>query len=190
MLELVPECCKTQKMYVKAFNNSFLALIYFLDWCKTQEMCGRIVSDGLFSIRYFPDQFKTEQMCNEALDDCLAALKFVPDWLLKVKWLKTYYCFYADENILYFNEDSGNVIFSCNGMGILYIRLNNINVDDINYDAYDPDTNILVRLLAWHIKFENCKALKKELNEELMEIAWHPKRCWNFCMSQDEKKNI
>ena len=27
----------------------------------------------------------------------------------------------ADENILYFNDDSGNVVFSCNEMGILNI---------------------------------------------------------------------
>ena len=23
-----------------------------------------------------------------------------------------------------------------------------------------------------------------------MPIAWHPKRCWNFCLSEDEKKEI
>ena len=28
------------------------------------------------------------------------------------------------------------------------------------------------------------------MNEELMPIAWHPKRWWNFCMSEDEKKEI
>ena len=28
---------------------------------------------------------------------------------------------YADENILYFNEDSSNVVFNSNGMGILNI---------------------------------------------------------------------
>ena len=61
--------------------------------------------------------------------------------------------FYADENILYFNEDSGNVVFTCNGTGILNIDLNNINLDDTNYDEDDPDTIILVRLLASHIKF-------------------------------------
>ena len=61
--------------------------------------------------------------------------------------------FYADENTLYFNEDSGNVVFTCNGMGILNIDLDNINLDDINYDEDDPDTIILVRLLVSHIKF-------------------------------------
>ena len=84
---------------------------------------------------------------------------------------------YADENILYFNEDSSNVVFNCNGMGILNIDLKNINLNDINYEEDDPDTIILIRPLAWYIKFEKRKTLKKELKEELMPIVWHPKRC-------------
>ena len=58
---------------------------------------------------------------------------------------------YADENILYFNEDSAN------GMGILNMNINNINLHDANYDEDDPDAIILVRLLIWHIKFEKRK---------------------------------
>ena len=38
--------------------------------------------------------------------------------------------------------------------------MNNINLDN-NFDEDDSDTNILVRLLAWHIKFEKRKELKK-----------------------------
>ena len=45
-------------------------------------------------------------------------------------------------------------------MGILSIDLNNISIDN-NFDEDDPGTIILVTLLAWHIKFEKCKALKK-----------------------------
>ena len=42
-------------------------------------------------------------------------------------------------------------------MGILNIDLNNFNLDDTNYEKDDPDTIILIRLLAWHIKFKpNC----------------------------------
>ena len=66
---------------------------------------------------------------------------------------------YADENILYFNEDSGDVVFDCNETGILNIDLNNISRDS-NFDEYDPDTVILVRLLTWYIEFEKRKELK------------------------------
>ena len=46
------------------------------------------------------------------------------------------------------------------------------------------------RLLAWHIKFGKIKTLKKMISEELMPIAQHPKRWWNFCMSEYEKKEM
>ena len=45
-------------------------------------------------------------------------------------------------------------------MGIVNTDLNNINLDN-NFDEDDPDTIILMRLLAWHIKFEKSKELKK-----------------------------
>ena len=32
---------------------------------------------------------------------------------------------------------------------------------DKNLDEDDPDTIIHIRLLAWHIAFENCNAVKK-----------------------------
>ena len=60
---------------------------------------------------------------------------------------------YADENILYFDEDSDNAIFNCNGMDNLNKYLNNINFDN-NFDEDDLDTIIYVRLLAWRITFE------------------------------------
>ena len=96
---------------------------------------------------------------------------------------------YADENILSFNEDSGNAVFNCNEMGIFNIDLNSINLHN-NFDEDDPDTAFLTRLLAWHIKFEKCKELKKNVTEELMPVAWHPNRWWDWCVSEDEKKEI
>ena len=66
-------------------------------------------------------------------------------------------------------------LFSCNEMGILNIDLNNINLDN-NFDEDDYDNIILIRLLAWHIKFEKRKALRKNISEELMPILWRPKR--------------
>ena len=130
-------------------------------------------------------------MCDKVVDDCLAALKFVPDWFVTSKMIKILFTsLYADENILYFNEDSGNVIFICKGMDILNIGLNNINFDDTSYDEDDADTIIHVRLLVWHIKLEKGKELKKTMSEELMPTAWHSKRRWTFSMSEDEKKDI
>ena len=103
-------------------------------------------------------------------------MKLILDMFVTTKMIKELFTtLYADENILYSNEDSGNVVFSCSEMSILNINLNNINLDN-NFDEDDPDTIIHTRLLAWHIKFEKREALKKELNEVLMPITWHPKR--------------
>ena len=54
---------------------------------------------------------------------------------------------YGDENIIEFNQDSANVIFSCNEIAIFNKDLNNISLDN-NFDEYDGDTIILIRLLA------------------------------------------
>ena len=39
-------------------------------------------------------------------------------------------------------------------MGIINIDLNNSKLDVTNHDEGDPDTIVLIRLLAWLIKFE------------------------------------
>ena len=133
-------------------------------------MCERVVSEDPFLIVYCPDKYKNKKMCDEAVDDSLAALKLILDWFVTSQMIKELYTvLYADENILYFNEDSGNVTFCCNEMGILDIGFNNINVDN-NFYEHDPDTIILTRLLAWHVKFEKRKRLKNKISEELMPI--------------------
>ena len=114
---------------------------------------------------------KLKRMCDEAVDDSPAALKCIPDWLVSSKMVKNLLsALYADD-IVYFNEDFGEALFSRNEMGILGIYLNNIKLDYTNYDEDDLETIIHIRLLAWDIKFEKHKALKKELNEELMLIT-------------------
>ena len=74
-------------------------------------------------------------------------------------------------------------------MAIVNIDLNDINLDD-NFDKDDPDTITLIRLLACRIKFEKRKELKKKTSEELMPVAWHPRRWWDFCVPEDERKEI
>ena len=127
-------------------------------------------------------------MCDKAVDGCLAALNFILDWFVAGKMMKIYFTdLYADETILYFIEDSSNVPFICNGMGILNTGLNNIDLDT-NFEEDDPDAIIIIRLLAWDIKSEKRKPFKKKLNEKLMPAAWHPKRWWDFSVSENEGK--
>ena len=90
----------------------------------------------------------------------------IPDWFVTSKMIKELFtALYADENILHFNENSGNLIFSCNDMGVLNIDLNNINLDN-KCQEDDSDTIIHIRLLAWLIKSKKRKANKKKVNGE------------------------
>ena len=190
-IKFVPKCFMTQEICEKAVNRCVFVFNSIPNQYKTQEMCNSIICEDPFSIRYISDRYKTQQMCDKAVDNCLAALKLVPDWFVISKTIKTLFTvFYADENILYLNEDSSNVIFYCNEMNILNLNINNINIDDTNYEEVDPNTIILISFLSWHIKFVKRKELKKYISEELIAIAWHPNRWWEWCLSEDEKKEI
>ena len=47
-----------------------------------------------------------------------------------------------DNDILYFDEDSDNVIFSSGEMVIVSVDLDNISLDDVTFDEDDPKTII------------------------------------------------
>ena len=154
---------------------------------KTQEMHDISVSGDPVLIAYCSDKYKTQRMCDETVHDFLAASELIRDWFVTSKMIKELYtALYADENILYFTEDSVNVVFSCYEMGILNIDLNNINLHNSLYE-YDPETILLIRLLARDFKFGKRKALIEKISEELIPIAWYPKQWQTFCMSEDKK---
>ena len=188
----VPNQYKTQEMCDKAVDDYSIALEFVLGRYKSKKMCDKIISENPFMLKYCPDKYITQKMCDEAADDFLPTINFVPDWFVTIKMIKKLFtALHADKNILYFDQDSANVVSNCNEMGILDIDLKNFNLDN-DFDEDDPGTIIHVELLAWHIKFEKCKALKKELNEELVPVGYHPNRWWDTHtpMSEDEKKEI
>ena len=48
---------------------------------------------------------------------------------------------------------------------------------------------IRTALLSRILNLKNGKHLKK-ISEKLMPIMWHPRRWWNFWISEDEDKDI
>ena len=69
---------------------------------------------------------------------------------------------YADDVLLFLDENSGDTTFCFDEMGILSVNLNDINFNN-NFNEDDPDTVILFRRLALHSKFKKRKALKKDM---------------------------
>ena len=81
----------------------------------------------------------------------------------------------------------------------MYIQNNGYDGLGLSYQSWLDQTIILKTILkkafcqAYYFNFQanqdnllnlkKSKAFKKELYKELMEIVWHPKRCWNFYMS-------
>ena len=78
---------------------------------------------------------------------------------------------FAGDDILFLVEDSGNVIFCSDEIGILNIDLNNINLDCVNFDEDDSETMIHVRFMAWNNKLEQRKPFKKDIRKELIPAA-------------------
>ena len=107
-------------------------------------MCERVVSKDTCLIIFCFCKYKTQNMCGKAVDDCRVVLKLVPDCFVTSKIIENIFtAFYANENILCFNECFGEIVFICSEMDILNIDLNNINLDD-NFDVDNLDTVILI----------------------------------------------
>ena len=53
---------------------------------------------------------------------------------------------------------------------------------DNDYDCNDG------KLIEWHKSYQKRKTQKAKIKEELLPIAWHPSRYWDWCTSEDEKK--
>ena len=75
---------------------------------------------------------------------CWQLSSSVPDYFVTSKIIENIFtAFYANENILCFNERFGDIVFICSEMDILNIDLNNINLDN-NFDVDNLDTVILI----------------------------------------------
>ena len=82
------------------------------------------------------------------------------DWFVTSKMIKKLYnVLFKDDDILFFDKDSGNVTFSSGEVCILIV---NINLDNANFYKYDPKTTIHARLLAWYYRYRQHKALKNK----------------------------
>ena len=44
--------------------------------------------------------------------------------------------------------------------------------------------------MAWGNRFKLRKSDNKDISKELMPVAWHPRKYWDWCLFEDEKKGI
>ena len=118
--------------------------------------CLIVVSEERFMLKYCPDKYKGKETCGNAVDDVLV---------------------FANGDRFFYDVDCNNITFPNDDVVLSNIDLININLDDDIFDEDDPETIDHVRLMTWRNRFKQCKACKKEI----MPLAWHPIRWWNWC---------
>ena len=105
---------------------------------------------------------KIQDMCDKAVDVFPPTVEFVLDWFVTRKMIKNLNDdLLSNDDIIFGNEDSNSVTLLSDEMGCLSVDLNNINLDDVNFDEEDPETIIHDRLLAWCNRFKHEKHFKK-----------------------------
>ena len=76
-------------------------------------------------VKYCFDRYKTQEMHDKAVDNFLSTHKVFPDWFVTSRMFKNLSnALFADDNILFFDEDSGSVTFSVDEwVFLLYILI-------------------------------------------------------------------
>ena len=110
-------------------------------------------------------------MCNDAVEASPWQLKYVPDQYKMQKM--------CDEAVI---DNSSSLQY----IPDWFVRGDWVHMwyVDSEYHDYDNEFNFFKR----YDSYKKRKAQKTSIKEELLPIAWHPLRYWNWCMSEDEKK--
>ena len=186
---LAPEYLKTQKSWNDAVRSNPCILRYVPDFFKTQEMYERAVEKDPQQLKDVPDHFKMEKMCERAIEKNSWCLKYVSGHLqvekMCIKSIKKEaealelvldqfktgeMCKRAIETDLY------TLVF-CPDWFVTQEQIKSWY--DGDYDDETPE---------WYEGYQKRKAPKAKIKEELLPIAWHPSRWWDWCIPEDEKK--
>ena len=165
MLEHVPEHLKTQKMCNEAVQSEPWMLEHVPEHLKTQEMCNEAVQSNPRTLRFVPEHLKTYEMCNEAVQSNPWMLELVSEHLKTQKMCNQ--ALQSDPEVLEYVPD-------------WFVTLQEMWVEDFDDDE----------LFTGRDAYIKRKAQKAKIKEELMPVAWHPDRWWDWCIPEDEKQEI
>ena len=130
---------------------------------KTQEMWNKAVQSVPWVLRFVPDQFVTQDMCNKAIQGVPWLLGFVPDQFKTQQMCNE--AVQNDPKMVEFVPDY-----------FVTQEMEEFDDDDV--------------FITWYKGYKQRKAQKAQIKEELMPVAWHPDRWWDWCMPEDEKQEI
>ena len=153
----------------KAVTHNTCMLKYVPDQYKTQDMCDKTVRTWPGLLEFVPDRLKTQEMCDAGVMENPCTLGFVPDHLK------------AQEMC---NKAVREDLFSLVCVPDWFVTQQQVKLWHDNNNYCDDD-----RLIKWHNDYQKRKAHKTQIKKELMRIAWHISRWWDWCVPQDEKKD-
>ena len=142
-------------------------------WCipdqyKTQKMCDKAVEAGPFRPCYLasvPDRFKTEEMCIKAVEAGLWLMYHVPGHL-KMQEM-------CDKAV---RDDHSSLQY----VPDWFVTQQQLKLWHVYDDFY--------KRTEWDDGYQKRKTQKASIKEELLPIAWHPSRWWDWCVPEDKKK--
>ena len=158
-------------------------------------MCEKTVEKDSWLLRYIPDQYKTQEMCNKAVDIDPYQLEHVPGHLRIEEMCKGVLCFcpwlvghVPDQ---YKTQKMCNKAVKVDPSFLRFVSDWFVTQEqlklwhDIDYWLIRWYNN---RFIKWYDGYKKRKAEKTKIKEELLSIAWHPSRWWNWCIPEDEKQ--
>ena len=136
------------------------------DRLKTQDMCNRVVDGDSCVLKYVPDRLKTQDMCEEAVRESPWMLEYVPDEF------KT--------------QDMCNRAVREYPCMLKYVT-DEFKTQDMCEEAIREDSELWEYagvLFSYHHK----RQFGRGIRDELLPIAWHPDRVYDWCFDEEEKK--
>ena len=156
----------TQEMWNEAVQSGPWRPKLVPDQFVTQEMCNEAVQSFPWTLVWVPDQYKTQGMCNEAVQSDPWVLEHVP-----YQFVTQEMCNEAVQSEPEVQE---------------YVPDWFVTLQKMWYEDFDDDDD----LITWRDAYIKRKTQKAKIKEELMSVAWHPDRWWNWCVTEDEKKEL
>ena len=131
-------------------------------------MCEKAVEVCSWQLKYVLDRFKTKTMCKKAVEDGPETLEYVLDH-------------FKTQDMCY--QVARPYISSLKYVPDRFVTQQQIKLwYDEDYVYKRPE------IIEWYNCYQKRKAQKASIKKELLPIAWHPSKYWDWCVPEDEKK--
>ena len=131
-------------------------------------MRNEAVHNNPYTLRHVPARSMTQGMCNKAVYYYPWVLGDVPDHF---------------KNREMCNEAVGLCLCLLRHVPDWFVTREWVHMWHNDSKYRDDD-----KLIKWYGGHKKRKAQKAKIKEELIPIAWHPSRWWDWCVPEDEKK--